>query len=94
MSNVLRSTNFKRLNPTEKYSYNLNCDGKKRSEIFRYDNYDDSPRPGHSSIHHCHRFDPPGRQILNSPFELHLEEVPTLGEVIEEAHAYFLARVE
>lgn len=90
---ITKRKSGKALIRTVKYSYNLNFDGEKESEIFRYDNFDAVPRDGHDSPHHCHRFDPPSREILNSPFELDEEEVPTLGEVIKEAHQYYLAHV-
>ncbi|HEY9870484.1 MAG TPA: DUF6516 family protein [Candidatus Obscuribacterales bacterium] len=79
---------------TVKYSYNLNIEGVDRSEIFRYDNFDDTPRAGHSSCHHHHRFDPPGHEVEGSPFEFEdPERRPNLGQVIEEAHQYYLERL-
>src|SRR5262249_3785169 len=88
---ITRGKKRKRLAKTETYSYNLNYERRKSSQVFRYDNYDSKPRKGHKSVHHCHRFDPPGREILNSPFELHPEDYPTLGDVIREAYEYCMA---
>jgi hypothetical protein len=68
---------------TTHYSYNVNYDGIPRSEIFRYDNFHgDHPHKGHKGPHHYHVFNPPNKQIRNSPFELAEDEVPTLGDVI------------
>lgn len=68
------------------YSYNLSICGQSASEIFRYDNYHaDRPHEGHTSPHHHHRFEPPGTEITNSPFELTVEEWPELALVIREA---------
>lgn len=83
----------KKLMKTEIYGYNLNYEGKKNSEIFRYDNFDLKPRRGHNNSLHCHRYDPPGREILNSPFVIDPEDFPTLGQVIEEAHKYYIDHV-
>ena len=83
---IFRSSNNRRLIKTEMYSYNLNYDGKKKSEIFRYDNFDVKPRRGHSHTFHCHRFEPPGREIMHSPFEIDPEDFPTLADVIWEAY--------
>ncbi len=69
---------------TVRYSYNLSLAGQ--GNIFRYDNA--HIHPGHSSEHHLHRFNPPDKEIIGSPFEIG-EDWPTLTEVIQEADQYF-----
>jgi hypothetical protein len=77
----------------DEYTYNLYYDGKKKSEIFRYDNFDIEPRRGHKSTHHCHRF-MSGKEQRGSPYELLHEDVPTLGQAIEEAYEYYLETIK
>ena len=77
---------------TKKYSYQCHIAGRTKSEIFRYDNYhEDNPHEGHGGPHHVHRFDPPGRQVLDSPFEIREEDRPLMDEIIREAHKHSLA---
>jgi hypothetical protein len=90
---VLRVKKFMRIVDgcliTEKYSYQCHISGRSRSEIFRYDNYhEDNPHEGHDGPHHVHRFDPPGRQVLHSPFEIREEERPLMDEIIKEAYQH------
>ena len=92
VSKFLRISKDKRgkeMAQTDGYSYNLHYDGKKKSEIFRYDNFDIKPRHGHKSTHHCHRL-MSGKELRGSPYELLHEDVPTLGQAIEEAYEYYL----
>lgn len=72
---------------TTLYSYVCCIRGLSNSDIFRYDNWhEDRPHKGHATPHHVHRFDPPGRQVLGSPFHLSDEERPVMSEIIEEAY--------
>ena len=74
---------------TKKYSYQCHIVGQSDSEIFRYDNYhEENPHEGHEEPHHVHRFDPPGRQVLDSPFEIKERDRPLLDEVIREAYQH------
>jgi len=73
---------------TVRYSYNLSVAGQ--GNIFRYD--DAHTHPGHSSKHHVHRFDPPGIENINSPFETG-EDWPTLTEVLQEVDQYFWEKI-
>lgn len=73
---------------TKLYSYQCHVGGVPDSEIFRYDNYHgDNPHDGHAEPHHVHRFDPPGKQIQGSPFEVSDDERPWFDEIIREAAA-------
>lgn len=69
---------------TYKYAYNLSLAGQ--GNIFRYDNA--HKHPGHQIEHHLHRFEPPGREVVGSPFETG-EDWPTLTEVLREADLYY-----
>lgn len=63
------------------YSYNVSVSG--RGNRFRYDGPHD-----HRPHHHLHRFDQDGRET--AVLEIRNEnEVPTLGDVIAEAHDYY-----
>ena len=87
VSKLLRISKDKRgrkMAHPKNYSYNLHYDGKKKSEIFRYDNFDIEPRRGHKSTHHCHRF-MSGKELRGSPYELLHEDVPTLGQLLNAA---------
>jgi hypothetical protein len=77
---------------TKRYSYQCHIVGQSKSEIFRYDNYhDDQPHEGHAGPHHVHIFDPPGREVLGSPFEMKEEDRPLMDEIIREAHRHSVA---
>jgi hypothetical protein len=72
---------------TFRYSYQCYVTGQGNSEIFRYDNYhEESPHDGHDGPHHVHHFDPPGKQVDGSPFEVTEEKRPFLDAVIREAY--------
>jgi hypothetical protein len=74
---------------TKCYSYQCHVVGQTDSEIFRYDNYHEhNPHDGHGGPHHVHRFDPPGREVLGSPFHIKDEDRPLLDEIIREAHKH------
>jgi len=73
----------------ERYSYVCFIAGQSKSDTFRYDNFHaDKPHAGHASSHHVHRFDPPGREVLGSPFHLADEDRPLMSEIILEAYAH------
>lgn len=74
---------------TKRYSYVCCIRGVSKSDIFRYDNWHE--HEGHETAHHVHRFDPPGRKVLGSPFHLTEEERPLMDEIIEEAYQHSLA---
>lgn len=77
---------------TKRYSYQCYISGQTRSELFRYDNYHEGdPHEGHDGPHHVHRFDPPGHQVLGSPFEIEDEDRPLMDEIIREAHRHSVA---
>lgn len=66
---------------TSEYSYNLSVSG--RGNRFRYDS-----AHNHRMHHHVHRFDSEGRETgLYDIYDVN--DVPTLGDVIEEAWNYF-----
>ena len=70
------------------YCYNLRLKDKKRSAVFRYDNWHIHTGKKHQGPFHKHTYDADGNEI--SVKELKLQDWPELGKVIEEAHEYYL----
>ena len=69
-----------------RYSYHLSTSSG--FNLFRYDNAHKHEYLGHTSEFHVHRYDASGEsEIKGSPFEIsHIENWPTLGEVIWESY--------
>ena len=73
---------------TRRYSYQaLRRVGTETRKIFRYDNV--HTHYGHSDAHHRHRFDEYGGEIEPVQY-IGVEDWPTLGDVIDELHAWWV----
>ena len=69
---------------TVRYSYNVSIEG--RGNVFRYD----SPHETHNKKHHVHRYDVMNRDVVGTvAFTEHESDIPTLGDVIEEAVEWY-----
>jgi hypothetical protein len=76
---------------TVEYSYNvLRREAGHAVNLFRYDNVHTQPK--HADPHHRHRFDAHGAEI-EPPEHMGVARWPTLGEVIREAHEWYLAHI-
>lgn len=74
---------------TRRYRYHVTLRGA--GNVFRYD----SPHETHNREHHVHRYDLLDGDRRGEVTFLHdEEEVPTLGEVIEEARQWYWANLE
>src|SRR5581483_496330 len=70
------------------YSYHvLRRVGSRVVNVLRYD--DIHLQPGHQSRHHRHRYDAQGNEI-EPPEHIGEDEWPTLGDVIEEVHSWWV----
>lgn len=72
---------------TQRYTYHAHVAGL--GNILRYD----SPHPDHNKFHHVHRYPFPA-DGADEVIELNWEQVPTLGEVIEELREWVYAQWE
>ena len=77
---IIRRGNLIKQAKTVDYSYNAFILGK--GNIFRYDNA--HIHPGHSTPHHKHVFNPPDKEVEDSPFPINEDEWPNMHEVINE----------
>jgi len=78
---------------TRWYSYNVALQGV--GTIFRYDSPVDHDSAGHHRHHHVHRYDVLAGDREGRIKELrHPDDVPTLGEVFEEARGWYYAHVD
>lgn len=74
---------------TVEYRYNVTLRGV--GVVFRYD----SPHQGHNQDNHVHRYDVlSGDRDGKVDFLFHEDEVPTLGEVVDEAADWYYSNIE
>lgn len=73
------------------YKYHAGIEGPQHRPIFRYDNSHTYLREGHPDPFHKHRFDPDTWQEITPPLWIGYHEWPTLADVLEELHAWWLA---
>lgn len=72
---------------TVEYGYNVRVEG--RGNLFRYD----CPH-GHRPFHHVHRFEVRSGDHEGTVDKIEPEDVPTLGDVLEEAERWFYDNYE
>lgn len=86
------SEKSKGLIQSQDYSYNLRRKNKKRSEIFRYDNWHAHTGKGHKERFHKHIYDVDGKEIEVKEYKL--RDWPELSKVIDEANQFYLDNIE
>lgn len=79
----------RRMVRTIEYKYHaLRREGVRTINLFRYDNI--HMQPGHPDPHHRHRYDASGNEI-EPPQHVGEDHWPTLGEVIDELHQWWVS---